>query len=566
MRKEGAYMMEKKIPIGIESFEDIRKNGFFYVDKTGMIRELLNDWGKVNLFTRPRRFGKSLNMSMLKCFFEIGQDPSLFEGLAIAQEEELCAAYQGKFPVISMNLKGVQDIVFEKARAMLAEQVRMEARRFTYLLDSKKLDEFDKEDFRLLLQRGMPDEVLNNSLLTLSRLLHKHHGQKVIILIDEYDVPLDKANQSGYYDEMVSLIRSLFHQSLKGNDSMQFAVMTGCLRVSKESIFTGLNHLKMLSITDIRFDEYFGFTDSEVKEMLAFYGRSDRFEDAKQWYDGYRFGKTDIYCPWDVINYCDLLRADPDAEPQEYWTNTSGNQIIKLFIEKADKGTQKEIERLIAGETIIKEVHQELIYSELDKTIENLWSVLFMTGYLTQRGKTEGKKYHLAIPNYEVRQIFIEQIQEWFRGKTRQDRVRLDAFCRAFQDQDVELIEKQFNQYLSKTISIRDTSVQKPKKENFYHGILLGLLSFRADWYLHSNAETGEGYSDILIELEEDETGIVIEVKYAENDKLEDGCAKALAQIEENQYAQELLENGMKKILKYGIACYKKHCRVVLAR
>ncbi len=552
------------MPIGIENFEDIRKAGFYYVDKTGMIRELLENWGRVNLFTRPRRFGKSLNMSMLKCFFELGQDPSLFDGLEIAREEELSAQYQGKFPVISITLKGVQDSTFEKARAMLVELIRMEARRFMHLLDSEGLDEYDKDDFRLLLQRSMPEDILNNSLLILSRLLQKHYEQKVIILIDEYDVPLDKAHQYGYYDEMVYLIRNIFHQALKGNDSMLFAVMTGCLRVSKESIFTGLNHLKILSITDVRFDKYFGFTDSEVKQMLACYGQSERFESVKQWYDGYQFGEEEIYCPWDVINYCDLLRAAPDAEPQEYWSNTSSNYIIKRFIEKADKGTQREIECLAAGETVTKEIRQELTYSELDKTIGHLWSVMFMTGYLTQRGKADGKKYHLAIPNYEIRQIFIEQIQEWFQEKTRQDGRKLDAFCMAFPEKNMELIEKQFNQYLSKTISIRDTSVKKPKKENFYHGILLGLLSYREDWYLHSNAEAGDGYSDIVIELEEEGMGIVIEVKYAENDNLEAGCAKALSQIEDNHYAQGLQESGMKNIIKYGIACFKKHCKVVL--
>lgn len=557
------HRMEKKIPVGIENFADIRKNQFYYVDKTGMIRELLRNWGKVNLFTRPRRFGKSLNMSMLKCFFEIGQDPSLFEGLDISREKELCGEYQGRFPVISITLKGIQGSAFEKARAMLIELVRMEARRFMYLLNSTKLDEYDKEDFRLLLQRDMPDDILNNSLLILSRLLHKYHGQQVLILIDEYDVPLDKANQSGYYAEMVCLLRNMFQQALKGNESLRFAVMTGCLRVSKESIFTGLNHLKILSVTDVRFSQYFGFTDVEVREMLDYYGQVDKFTDVKQWYDGYRFGKTDIYCPWDVINYCDLLRADSEAEPQEYWTNTSDNYIIRRFVDKADKSTQREIENLIAGETIIKEIRLELTYSELDNTIEHLWSVLFMTGYLTQRGKADQKKYYLAIPNYEIRQIFVAQIKEWFHEETRQDTIRLDAFCRAFQEQNVEEIEKQFNQYLSRTISIRDTSVRISRKENFYHGILLGLLSYWEDWYLQSNAETGEGYSDILIESEEEKTGIVIEVKYAENDHLDAACEKALAQIEEKQYAEGLLENGMKKIIKYGIACCKKHCKVV---
>lgn len=556
--------MRKKIPVGIEDFEKLRKSDFYYVDKSGLIKELLSDWGEVNLFTRPRRFGKSLNMSMLKYFFEIDQDPSLFEGLEIAQNEKLFAQYHGKFPVIAITLKGVQGSTFDHARAMLVNLIKMESQRFMYLLDSTILDEYDKNDFRALLERNMPEDILNDSLLILCRLLRKHHGQKVIILIDEYDVPLDKAYQLQYYDEMVCLIRNILHQALKSNSNMLFAVMTGCLRISKESIFTGLNHLKILSITDIRFDEYFGFTDAEVKNMLDYYGQTEKYETIKQWYNGYQFGKTDVYCPWDVINYCDLLRADPDAEPQEYWSNTSNNYIIRSFIEKADKGTQKEIEKLIAGEIILKEIRQELTYSELDKTLDHLWSVLFMTGYLTQRGKIDRKKYKLAIPNHEIREIFAEQIQEWFLEKVRLDQVKLDEFCKAFQKQDPKGIEKQFNQYLSKTISIRDTNVSKPKKENFYHGILLGLLCYRKDWILRSNAEMGEGYSDIIIELEEEETGIIIEVKYAENDNLDSGCAKALSQIENGHYAQGLKNDGMKKIIKYGIACFKKHCKVVV--
>lgn len=555
--------MELKLPIGIEHFDEIRTENFYYIDKTGLIKDLLNNWGKVNLFTRPRRFGKSLNMSMLKCFLEIGQDKALFDGLQIAEEQALCAEYQGQFPVISVTLKGIRETSFEKARAMMIDLVNMEARRLQYLLDSDKLSVYDKDAFASLLKNDMTDKTLNNSLLLLSELLQKHYNHKVVILIDEYDVPLDKAYQFGYYDEMVNLIRNIFNQALKSNESLYFAVLTGCLRVSKESIFTGLNNPKVLSITDVRFDEYFGFTDSEVRQLLADYNLSEYYEMVKEWYDGYRFGDVDVYCPWDVINYCDQLRADPTAQPQEYWSNTSDNSIVKRFIRKASKRTQLEIEKLIDGEAITKEIRQELTYNELDSTIENLWSVLFTTGYLTQRGKAIGRKHQLVIPNQEIREIFIAQVQEWFQEIARQDSSELDAFCGAFPNGDEKAIEAQFNAYLSRTISIRDTNVAKPKKENFYHGILLGLLSHREEWGIFSNYETGEGYSDILIELDAEQIGIIIEVKYAEKDDLDAGCAAAMKQIEDMKYETALRDGGYNTIIKYGIACYKKHCKVV---
>ena len=555
--------MELKLPIGIEHFDEIRTENFYYIDKTGLIKDLLNNWGKVNLFTRPRRFGKSLNMSMLKCFLEIGQDKALFDGLQIAEEQALCAEYQGQFPVISVTLKGIRETSFEKARAMMIDLVNMEARRLQYLLDSDKLSVYDKDAFASLLKNDMTDKTLNNSLLLLSELLQKHYNHKVVILIDEYDVPLDKAYQFGYYDEMVNLIRNIFNQALKSNESLYFAVLAGCLRVSKESIFTGLNNPKVLSITDVRFDEYFGFTDSEVRQLLADYNLSEYYEMVKEWYDGYRFGDVDVYCPWDVINYCDQLRADPTAQPQEYWSNTSDNSIVKRFIRKASKRTQLEIEKLIDGEAITKEIRQELTYNELDSTIENLWSVLFTTGYLTQRGKAIGRKHQLVIPNQEIREIFIAQVQEWFQEITRQDSSELDAFCGAFPNGDEKAIEAQFNAYLSRTISIRDTNVAKPKKENFYHGILLGLLSHREEWGIFSNYKTGEGYSDILIELDAEQIGIIIEVKYAEKDDLDAGCAAAMKQIEDMKYETALRDGGYNTIIKYGIACYKKHCKVV---
>lgn len=557
----------KKLPVGIENFEEIRTEGFYYIDKTGLIKDLLHSWGKVNLFTRPRRFGKSLTMSMLRSFFEINGSKELFDNLEISREAELCNEYMGKFPVISISLKGVSGESFLTARSMMCSVIGSEAMRFQFLLESERLSHKDKELYNQLTDvdnhYSMSDAVLINSLLTLTTLLKKHYGQKVIILIDEYDVPLDKAFQFGYYDSMVNLIRSLFMQALKSNDSLYFSVLTGCLRVSKESIFTGLNNPKVHSITSVRFDEYFGFTDHEVRQLLTDYGLTEHFSDIKEWYDGYRFGEVDVYCPWDVICYCDELLDDPDAEPQEYWSHTSSNNIVRRFINKATKQTQNEIERLIAGETLSKEIHQELTYKDLDTTIANLWSVLFTTGYLTQRGKIQGNRYQLAIPNREIRQIFISQVKEWFSDIVRKDTPKLDAFCTAFFKGDASLIEEQFNSYLMKTISIRDTNVPKAKKENFYHGILLGFLSHMEDWLISSNAESGEGYSDILVEIEAEKIGIVIEVKYAEHHSLDAACKEALQQIEANNYAETLLADGMTTILKYGIACYKKHCKVM---
>ena len=565
---------EKKLPIGVENFEELIQEDFYYVDKTELIADLLKNWGKVNLFTRPRRFGKSLNMSMLKTFFEIGCDKKLFQGLIISEEKELCEKYMGQFPVISVSLKGGEGRSFEFAREALKGVIGDEARRFSFLSNSENLSEKDKAAYEQLVEisretgnggiYAMSENVLVSGLLTLSALLHKHYGKKVILLIDEYDVPLDKAFQYGYYEEMVSLIRNLLGNALKTNTSLYFAVLTGCLRISRESIFTGLNNLKVMSITNVQFDEYFGFTDSEVKEMLNSYGLADHFDSVKAWYDGYRFGKVDVYCPWDVISYCDNLRADPDARPEDYWSNTSGNAIVRRFIDLANEKTRDEIERLIAGETIVKEIRQELTYGELDSSIENLWSVLFTTGYLTSRGRIDGDKYALAIPNYEIRKLFIQQIREWFRNQTIKDKKTLDKFCKAFPEQDAEQIEELFNDYLWNTISIRDTASRKEQRESFYHGILLGILGCQDEWLVKSNAESGIGYSDILIEIRKNRIGIVIEMKYAQDGNLEAACQDALRQIEEKSYEARLKEDGMRNIIKYGIACYKKECKVKL--
>ena len=564
--------MEKKVklPIGIENFKEIRTEGFCYVDKTSLITELLNNWGKVNLFTRPRRFGKSLNMSMLKYFFEYGCDSTLFDGLKITDEQELCEEYMGNYPVISITLKDASARDYKTAQNMLCSIIGNEAMRFQFLSESSRLSGREKEQYEQLVKIGgrgeppfiMSAEVLAGSLQVLTNLLEKHYGQQVILLIDEYDVPLDKAQQYGYYDEMADMIRKLLGQVLKSNASLKLAVLTGCLRVAKESIFTGLNNLKVFSITDLRLNEWFGFLDNEVKAMLDYYGMADKFDAVKEWYDGYRFGDMDVYCPWDVINYTDLLRSEPDTPPRPFWINTSGNDIIRKFIRQATSVTRAELERLISGETVLKKINQELTYRDLYKNIDNLWSVLFTTGYLTQRGKQGTDIYKLAIPNLEIRQIFIEQILEWFQEEVRRDTPKLDAFCAAFPRADAQAVEEQFNAYLNRTISIRDTCVRKDMKENFYHGILLGLLSHREDWLVDSNPESGDGYSDILVELYEERIGIVIEVKYSDGCSLETGCRNALKQIKQNRYEDRLIQDGMETIISYGIACCRKQCRV----
>ena len=562
MRK-GGNLMQKKLPIGIENFEDMIKENYYYVDKTGLLKQLLNEHGLVNLFTRPRRFGKSLNMSMLKYFFEIGNDQAIFEGLEISKDKELCDQYQGKFPVISVSLKGAKAGNYEDAKAMMKYIMAAESRRLYDRMSGDKLSEKQKEQMKSLMSDNMKDTELMTALWILSSILKEYYGKKVIILIDEYDVPLDKAFENNYYNEMIILLRNMLEQSLKTNDNLYMAVLTGCLRIARESISTGLNNFNIFSITDQYFDEYFGFTDKEVKEILQYYKVPEAFEQTKKWYDGYRFGNTDIYCPWDVINHCRALKVEPDATPQPYWINTSGNYIVKRFIEKANQQTRREIEQLIEGKAIQKEIRLELTYNELDSTIENLWSVLFATGYLTQQGKPQGRTYSLIIPNESIRQIFIEQIQEWFKETTRKDENRLKDFCKAFEEGNAEAIEEQFNNYLMKTISIRDTFTTK--KENFYHGVLLGLLSYDPDWYITSNQESGDGYSDIMIEAEQARIGIIIEVKYAENIKMLDkACEKALKQIKEKHYDQKLEKEGYETILNYGIACYKKRCKVLV--
>ena len=561
-----------KLPIGIENFQEIRQMGFYYIDKTKLIEQLLGQWGKVNLFTRPRRFGKTLNMSMLKYFFEIGTDPTLFDGLYISQNQELCEEYMGKFPVIFLSLKGVDGLTFDSAKDRFIQLIGNEAQRFRFLLDSDKLTEDDKNIYRALIslhdgKYRMEEEVFISAIKTLSRLLSIHYEKKTIILIDEYDVPLDKAFTHGYYNEMVSLVRGIFGEALKTNDFLQFSVLTGCLRVSKESIFTGLNNFKILSITDTRFDEQFGFTDQEVLKLLDDYHLESHLTETKEWYDGYHFGDTDVYCPWDVINHVDRLLGEPDAEPQSYWINTSGNGLVKRFIDKADKTTKNEIERLIAGETIEKSIRMELTYDEIDNSIDNLWSILFTTGYLTQKGKSKGGIYQLLIPNKEVREVYIIQIQEWFKNTVLNDTKPVKKLLKAFEDGDAKQIEKELTKILGTTISILDTKARKEEKEIFYHGILLGLLRCESEWLIQSNIESGDGFVDILVEPEDPDAGMIMELKYAQNfQDLEKACNKAMDQIHDRRYDERLRNEGRNDILAYGIAFCKKKCKVVVER
>lgn len=557
----------KKLPIGIENFEEIRREDFYYVDKSHIIEQLLTQWGKVNLFTRPRRFGKSLNMSMLQSFFEIGKDKTLFDGLRISDNQELCEKYQGKFPVVSVSLKGINGATYEEARRFLIKTINEEARRLSVLSDSTELDETDHELLTQLKKKEMTNDSLVYSIRELTELLEKHYGSKVIVLIDEYDVPLAKANENGYYDEMVLLIRNLFENALKTNSSLKFAVLTGCLRIAKESIFTGLNNFKVYSITDKSFDETFGFTDAEVKELLRYYGQEKYYETVKEWYDGYRFGNVDVYCPWDVINFCSDHLADPGLEPKNYWANTSGNSVISHFIDsvgKPQKLTRMELEQLVNGGIVQKEINSELTYKDLYSSIDNLWSTLFMTGYLTQRGEPSGNRYNLVIPNREIRNIITNHILKMFKENVKDDGKTVSDLCDALLNKNPEKVELIFTEYMKKTISIRDTFARKPTKENFYHGLLLGILGFKENWSVMSNRESGDGFGDILIRIEDEDVGIVIEVKYADNGNLQGECEKALQQIIDIRYTESLEQEGIHTIIKYGIACYRKKCKVLM--
>ena len=561
-----------KLPVGIDDFKKLREAGFYYIDKTGLIQQLLQNWGEVNLFTRPRRFGKTLNMSMLKNFFEIGVDSTLFDGLYISQNEKLCEEYMGKYPVVFLSLKGVDGLNFEDAKDNFRQLIGNEAERFSFLRNSEKLSENEKKKYQSLVSLNggrytMNGSELTFSLQTLSQLLYRHYGQKTVILIDEYDVPLDKAFQNGYYQEMVSLLRGFFGQALKTNEFLQFAVLTGCLRVSKESIFTGLNNFEINSIVDIEHDEQFGFTEDEVHKLLEDYQLTEYDSDIKEWYDGYRFGDTEIYCPWDVMNYVKKLVADPNARPDAFWINTSSNDLVKRFVDKADKTTRDEIEQLIAGEAIEKNIRLDLTYDEIDNSIDNLWSVLFTTGYLTRPGGTVNGAYRLVIPNREIREVFIIQIQEWFKQTVMKDAKPVQEFCKAFLEGNAEEIQKRMTAILDKSISILDTKARDEYKENFYHGLLIGLLRSEPEWLIKSNKELGDGFCDIFIEPENPDAGIVIEVKYSASlDGMEKMCETALRQIKDCRYDEELRNDGREDILAYGIAFCKKRCWVICER
>ena len=561
----------RKLPIGMENFVEIRRNNFYYVDKTRLIEQLVEKWSEVSLFTRPRRFGKTLNMSMLRAFFEVGAEANLFDGLYISHKKELCEQYMGKYPVISFTLKNIEGQSFGEVKKSMKYLIGTIARQYSFLLESEKLSVVEKEIYRALLFTNedgtfqMSDVALEKSLYRLTELLEKHYHKKVIVLIDEYDVPLEKAFHHGYYDEMVILIRNLFGNVLKTNEHLKMAVLTGCLRIAKESIFTGLNNFKVYPITMRAFDESFGFTDEEVQKMLTYYGLEEDYEIVKAWYDGYRFGDVDVYCPWDVINYCSDRQYDPKLEPQNYWANTSSNDIISHFIDGMGgqrKVTRIELERLINGETVQKEINQELTYKELYSSIDNLWSTLFMTGYLTQKGDSNGKRYNLAIPNQEIRNIMTDHILQLFKEDVAKDGAMVETFCQALVDGNADRIEQLFTEYLTKTISVRDTFVRKPVKENFYHGILLGILSYKGGWYVTPNRESGDGFSDIMVRIDDEDVGIIIEVKYAENGKEEEMSRKALLQIHEKHYEKVLLDEDIHKVMKYGIACNKKKCKV----
>lgn len=561
-------MEQLRLPVGIEDFAEIRRHGYYYVDKTQLIEQVLNRRNKVSLFTRPRRFGKTLNMSMLQHFFEIGTDPKLFQGLSISKNNELCEKHMGKYPVVSISLKSIHADSYAKAKAQLIKLVNREARRVQFLLDSDRLTAVDKALFSELLDREMEEDTLVSSLQELTELLEIHFGQQVIVLIDEYDVPLAKANQNGYYDEMALLLRNFFENVLKTNDSLEFAVLTGCLRIAKESIFTGLNNFKVYSITDTDYDETFGFVDDEVKKMLKSLNQQDHYEEVKEWYDGYRFGNTDVYCPWDVVNYCADHLTTPNATPKNYWLNTSGNEVINHFIDSVgepQKLAKTELERLVSGNVVRKRINETITYKELYSTIDNLWSTLFMTGYLTQRGSEDDGRYRLVIPNREIRNIVTDHILSLFQDEVKKDGQMANAFCQALMEGKEKEVERLLTAYMGKTISIRDTFVRKSIKENFYHGILLGILSFKTGWEVASNRESGTGFSDILIEIDDSDIGIVIEVKYSDDeDQLEKDCKEALKQIKDRDYSQKLRDAGFHRILKYGIACQIKTCKVLV--
>lgn len=557
----------KRLPTGWDDFERVIKGDYYYVDKTRLVNNLIQTGSAVTLFTRPRRFGKTLNMSMLKNFFEIGSDPSLFDGLEITKNKVICNEYMGKYPVISISLKGVSGLTYEEAKNKLAAVIATEAMRFSFLEDSSKLSERDKALYEQLVKVDdngksrfdLPLDVLSGSLYTMTELLNKHYGLKAVVLIDEYDVPLDKAHIHGYYDEMVELIRDMFHAAFKTNSNLAFAVLTGCLRVSKESIFTGLNNMKVDSISMLNSGEIFGFSNNEVEQMLAYYGISENKDEVKAWYDGFRFGDDEVYCPWDVINYVDDNISGVTKEPNNYWINSSGNDLVREFVDISTKETIEDLEKLVSGEKVKKSINENLTYRDMDSTIDNLWGILYATGYLTGI-RTNDNLYDLWIPNKEVRQIYEENIIKWFNKKVREDASSKEQFYNAALSGNAEEMEGVLNGLLFDSVSIRDTYTRKYLRENFYHGFVLGLLTgFEG---IRSNSESGDGYSDIMILDRGNKTAAILELKYADSDDvevMEKACNAAIKQIVVKKYDKTLIRSGVaKNIYKYGISFNKK--------
>ena len=558
--------MKKALPIGVENFKDIIESGYYYIDKSLFIKELLDMKGKVNLFLRPRRFGKTLNLSMLRYFYEDTGDmkkneenKSLFHGLKIMEQGETYTEHMGNYPVINLTLKSAKQPGFESAYSKLRKAIADEFQRHQYILADGKINEEDKKLYQKIADRKAEYDDYSGALEFLSKCLYQATEKKTVILIDEYDVPLENSYFRGFYEEMVDFIRSLFESALKTNDYLQFAVITGCLRISKESIFTGLNHLKIISILDQRYSEHFGFTEAEVRQMMAYYGVESRFPMMKEWYDGYAFGSTEVYNPWSVINFMYDLYADVNAFPHPYWINTSSNDIIKDLIARADRETKGQIETLLAGGTLDIQVHEEVTYGDMHSNGENLWNFLYFTGYLTKESEYFKGKYiflKVRIPNIEVMTIYENTILNWLK-----DMIKKEDFhdlYRAMEEGDAQRMTDILNGQLFRTISFYDSA------ENFYHGFLTGILSQSENYLVKSNRESGNGRSDIMVKSPSLRgRSFIVEVKVSDSiDDLEKDAEMALQQVYDKRYMEELRAEGYRKIDCYGIAFYRKDCEV----
>ena len=549
--------MDKPLPIGVDDFKTLIDNEYYFIDKTLLIKELLDTRSVVSLILRPRRFGNTLNLSMLRYFFERAEEDNsyLFKGLKIMNESQKYLEHMGKYPVISISLKSTKQPNFDMAYAKLVESISKEFNRHRELLNSKALLGYERDTFKRIMEGKGNASDYNTSLKFLSECLKKHYNKKVIILIDEYDVPLENAFFEGFYKEMVDFIRSLFESALKSNEALEFAVVTGCLRISKESIFTGLNNLKVCSILDENYREFFGFTEADVINICKDCDVTEKYPDIKDWYDGYCFGGIEVYNPWSLMNYIDDLRLDKNKVPLSYWANTSSNSIVRTLIERADKTTKSEIESLMKGESVVKEIHPDVTYDDLYTTSDSLWNMLLLTGYLKATAYNN-ETMHLEIPNKEVRYIFKNKILGWFKDNvTKKD---LTALYNSLINGNVEVLEKEIRSLLVNTISFYDSY------ENFYHGFMAGILLNMKDYTVKSNRESGDGRGDIFITNPEEDTAIIIELKVADKFKdLESKCKEALKQIDSKHYDTELIEEGYEKIIKYGISFFKKKCRVL---